>query len=117
MNNLLPNRGFTLVEIMVVVVIVGLMSAMAIPAFEEIRSIAQDNAVTNNLRQLSAAADQYYIEYGVSVVGSSLLVGTDDSQYIRQIQTVAGESYGNFEVGSPVTAMGVAGSRTITYVN
>ena len=73
------------------------------------------------VRDLDRSADFYQelllMRVAVRTSTAVLLVGTDDSQYIRQIQTVAGESYGNFEVGSPVTAMGVAGSRTITYVN
>jgi type IV pilus assembly protein PilA len=62
------SQGFTLVEIMIVVVIIGLLAAMAIPAFQKVRSNAQNKAVTNNLRQLSSAADQYYLESGNTTV-------------------------------------------------
>ena len=61
-------KGFTLVEIMIVVVIIGLLAAMAIPAFQKVRTNSQDKAVLNNARQLSAGADQYYLENGVSTV-------------------------------------------------
>ena len=60
------SKGFTLVEIMIVVVIIGLLAAMAIPAFQKVRTNSQDKAVLNNARQLSAGADQYYLENGVS---------------------------------------------------
>src|SRR5688572_24074371 len=46
--------AFTLVEIMIVVVIIGLLVTMAMPAFQKIRSASQDKAVLNNARQLSA---------------------------------------------------------------
>jgi len=117
MNQNQSKKGFTLVEIMIVVVIIGLLAAMAIPAFQKVRASSQDKAVSNNLRQLSAAADQYFLENGVSAVNSSLLVGTNSSQYIKQVQTVAGETYSNLQQGSAVTASGVAGARTITYSN
>jgi len=54
--------GFTLVEIMVVVVLVGLLASLAVPTFVRIRASSQDKAVLNNLRQLLFAADQYYLE-------------------------------------------------------
>jgi type IV pilus assembly protein PilA len=113
------NQGFTLVEIMIVVVIIGLLAAMAIPAFQKVRANSQDKAVTNNLRQLSAAADQYFLEFGFTTVQSSDLVGTDSTtKYIKAIQTVAGETYEpNLTQATPVSAAGVAGQRTITYSN
>lgn len=41
MNNTTVNKGFTLVEIMIVVVIIGLLAAMAIPAFNKVRGTSQ----------------------------------------------------------------------------
>jgi type IV pilus assembly protein PilA len=112
------SSGFTLVEIMIVVVIIGLLAAMAIPAFQKVRSSSQDKAVLNNLRQLSSAADQYFLEKGVSQVTSTELVGTNSSQYIKAIQTVAAESYdATINQGAGVSAAGVAGARTITFSN
>lgn len=72
-------------------VTVGLVAAMAIPAFQKVRESSQEKAVLNNLRQLSAAADQYYLEHGVSTVSLNALVGPD--KYIRALQSVAGEDY------------------------
>jgi len=111
-------HAFTLVEIMIVVVIIGLLAAMAIPAFQRVRSSSQDKAVMNNLRQLSNASSQYYLEHGVTRITSAALVGTHSSSYIRAIQTVAGESYPTqLDLGAATTASGVAGARTITYNN
>jgi type IV pilus assembly protein PilA len=111
------SQGFTLVEIMIVVVIIGLLAAMAIPAFQKVRANSQDKAVTNNLRQLSSAADQYYLETGNTTVASSELVGTNTTQYVKVVQTVANESYSNLTQGNPLTATGVSRQRTITYSN
>ncbi|RXK53460.1 prepilin-type N-terminal cleavage/methylation domain-containing protein [Oleiharenicola lentus] len=112
--NIRSSKGFTLVEIMIVVVIIGLLAAMAIPAFQKVRQASQDKAVLNNARQLSAAADQYYLEYGGSSVGVSNLVGA--TNYVKALNTVASESYpATYQQGETITITGVAGLRTITY--
>lgn len=99
---------------MIVVVIIGLLAAMAIPAFQKVRQSSQDKAVLNNARQLSAAADQYFLENGVSTVAISNLVGSD--KYVKAINTVAGETYPDgFTQGTAITISGVAGARTVTY--
>ena len=108
------NKGFTLVEIMIVVVIIGLLASMAIPAFQKVRTNSQDKAVLNNARQLSAASDQYYLENGVSSVVISDLLGP--TSYIKVQNSVAKETYPvGFTQGTTITITGVAGSRTITY--
>lgn len=113
-NQVRSTKGFTLVEIMIVVVIIGLLAAMAIPAFQKVRTASQDKAVLNNARQLAAAADQYYLENGGSSVGSANLVGA--TNYVKAINTVAGETYpAGYTQGVTITIDGIAGLRTLTY--
>jgi len=114
MKNVNKTKGFTLVEIMIVVVIIGLLAAMAIPAFQKVRSASQDKTVLNNARQLSAAADQYYLENGVSTVSLANLIGT--SNYVKALNLVANETYPTgYTQGVAITIQGIAGVRTITY--
>ena len=116
MNKQSRNKGFTLVEIMIVVVIIGLLAAMAIPAFQKVRASSQDKAVLNNARQLSGAADQYYLEYGVNAVASTSLIGI--SSYVKNLQTAASEIYPvTYIQGQTITITNVGNARTITYAH
>ncbi|MFO7725117.1 MAG: type II secretion system protein [Oceanipulchritudo sp.] len=88
MNNK-SKKGFTLVEIMIVVVIIGLLAAMAIPAFQKVRETSQEKAITNNLRQIASAAQQYMLEEGENTATVSNLY----PDYLTTPETVAGETY------------------------
>jgi len=99
---------------MIVVVIIGMLAAMAIPGFQKVRNASQDKAVLNNARQLAAAADQYFMENGASTVAVTSLVGP--TNYVKSLNLVANETYPtNFTQGIALTIQGVAGLRTITY--
>ena len=59
------NRAaFTLVEIMIVVAIIGLLAALAIPGFVKARKQSQGRRIINDARQMDAAIDQWALENG-----------------------------------------------------
>lgn len=55
----MKKSGFTLVEIMIVVAIIGLLAAIAIPSFVKARNTARANACINNLRQIDSGKEQW----------------------------------------------------------
>ena len=70
-------QGFTLVEIMIVVAIIGLLAAIAIPSFMKARTQSQANACINNLRQIESGKEQWALaakqKSGDPVVTSEVL--------------------------------------------
>jgi prepilin-type N-terminal cleavage/methylation domain-containing protein len=94
--------GFTLVEIMIVVAIIGLLAAIAIPNFVRARNSSQANACINNLRQIDSATQQWAIETGAA---DSTAPSTAIYNYIKQGISLSTNcpSKGTYTLGASVT--------------
>ena len=104
-NKINSIRGFTLVEIMIVVAIIALLAAIAVPNFLRARKRSQATRILEDLRLLDSASDQYAIETN-KITGMHPVLG-DLKNYIKTGTTLYstgndlfGDSYGPFTVDS-----------------
>jgi prepilin-type N-terminal cleavage/methylation domain-containing protein len=89
--------GFTLVEIMIVVGIIGLIAAMAMPSFLRARSTAQQNACINNLRVIDGGKQQCALVFRMS--SGRTIVDSSVNEYIRGSTTPLCPSGGTYTYG------------------
>jgi prepilin-type N-terminal cleavage/methylation domain-containing protein len=80
----LRKAGFTLVEIMIVVAIIGLLAAIAIPNFIKARATSQANACINNLRQIDGAEQQWALEtHQASTANTTSIANLVNLNFVR----------------------------------
>lgn len=89
--------GFTLVEIMIVVGIIGLIAAMAMPSFMRARTTAQQNACINNLRVIDGGKQQCALVFRLS--SGRTIVTASVNEYIRGSTTPICPSGGTYTYG------------------
>lgn len=99
---------------MITVTVIAMLSALAIPQFQKIRTRSQDAVVLNNIRQLGTASSQYFLENGVTLADYTDLVGP--SKHIKNMSVLASETYPqSYTQGVTITVTGVGGNRALFY--
>ena len=98
--------GFTLVEIMIVVAIIALLAAIAVPGFLRARKRSQASKILNDLRLIDSAVDQYAIE---NAKGTGSAVGTADwTAFLKDgtaLYNTASDLFGNAYGGQTVDSL------------
>ncbi len=103
--------GFTLVEIMIVVAIIGLLAAIAVPSFIRARGRAQATTVLNELRMADAAKDQYALENNKS--GSITPGWADLTPYLKAGSKLA-TGGGSDNLGNAIAINGINASVKVS---
>jgi prepilin-type N-terminal cleavage/methylation domain-containing protein len=97
-------KGFTLVEVMIVVAIIGLLAAIAVPNFVHARTSSQADACISNLRHIFGASQQWALEYRKAP--SQVVTFSDIQPYLRNaVVCPAGGSGATFESSYSLTSV------------
>lgn len=107
-------QGFTLIEIMIVVLIIGILLAIAVPNFIQARDSSRSRSCVSNLKQIDAAKQQFAMDNrlaGSATVADSDIVGT----YIKGSALPQCPSGGTYTIGTVDTdpACSIGGDHTL----
>ena len=101
MNTRSTRSAFTLVEIMIVVAIIGLLAALAVPGFMRARKQSQGRRIINDARQMDGAIDQWALEKGA--YDGSAVNTTQAALFLKRpwpVNDLLGNAYAVNTVGS-----------------
>jgi len=98
------NGAFTLVEIMIVVAIIGLLAAIAIPNFVKARTTAQKNSCIANLKQIDGAVQQWALEQKKVATDTYSLTSAEIKAYMKGSRLPDCPGSGTYAAGANVSA-------------
>lgn len=95
LNKMKNQKGFTLIELMIVIAIIGILAAIAIPQFSAYRKRSYDSAAQADLRNAATAQEAYYVDNSIYTITAATLVGATYGLY-----TSAGVVFGITSAGT-----------------
>ena len=84
LNKMKEQKGFTLIELMIVIAIIGILAAIAIPQFSAYRKRSFNSAATSDLRNAATAQEAYFVDEQAYCSAAGTLTGATYGLYLSE---------------------------------